>query len=494
MIQRYNRLTGVFRPGLSRMLLLAVFMMSFPVQAAVHVRGTRILEPTASGGTQLIGEIVRIPGGAAEVISVPAGTRLLMHFYRYDTRMNVVAQKEYSLDALSFYGPSLAWDGERFAVVASTLTRTTFLIIDPEGNIISGPMELPDIPHEGRTAAFKVIWTGTHYAVFGLWLEKEFPFQDIVYGNFYTHLHYWLLDRDGNRILHKELAMLAPMSYPGIEGAEKTYYDVVWTGRSIFLTYYSESANGPPLSAYYKIFDIEGNLVADERSLWATQTTQGARLAWNGRTIAATGVKSITVPNPNAGNYMYLRCFHPDGTPIGNEVEYGQKLGFGPTVFAAEDCFVTAYVILYDPNTQGYALMFTEFDADGNRLSNSYPAQTLDGTVLLGRMTLGFDLQFTSGTDLIYGMAQAADAYLITSQPLSFSLRYRPPTGPRLRLARPDDQWLLQWPDDAPDYQLQAAPHPGGAWAPVAGNPVEADGYHRLALPVDGTRFYRLAR
>ncbi len=479
--------------SIKRALFAAAMMAAASIAGAqVMFRAGTQLTPTADA-TQLVGCIVAIPGGAAEVLSVPDGTRLNMHFYRFDTRMNRVVARGYSLGGLSFYGPTLCWNGQGFGVVASTITRSVFVVLDLEGNAVLGPMELPGLPYGGRTAAFKIVWTGAHYAVFGMWLEKSHPLQDIAYGHFYTHLHYWLLNPDGTAAVHRELAMLAPMSYPGSEGTEKAYYDVVWTGRSLFLVYYAESQSGPPLGGYYKIFDVQGNLVAGERPVFASQVTQGARLAWNGRTVAATGLKAISIPNPGAGNYMYLRCFDPDGTPRGPETQYGQLLGFGPTVFAVADRFVTIYPVIFDWNTLQYTLMLNEFDEFARPLRPEYPAAAPDGTVLLGRQGLGFDLQVTSGPDLLYGMAMTSDAFYIQSHPFSFVLRYRPPDWPRLTWARPGNDWLLQWPDDALGYRLLEAPGPGGGWLPVAAQPAEVDGHYRLAVPLGDTRFYRLA-
>ncbi len=452
--------------------------------------------PVTGGETQLIGSIVAVPGGAAEVISVPDGTQLNVHFYRFDTRMEIVAESIHAEDGLNFYGPSLCWDGAGFGVVASTLARAVFLILDADGRIARGPEELPGIPHGGRTAGFRVLWTGTHYAVFGMWLEKSNPFQDLSHGSFYTHLRYWLLNPDGSTAVHRELAMLAPITYPGIEGAEKAYYDVVWTGERFFLVYHAESESGPPLGGYYKMYDLQGNVIAGEQPIFAGQVTQGARLAWNGRTVAATGLKSVPMPDPDAGNHMFLRCFDPDGTPRGPERQYGQLLGFSPTVFAVENRFVTAYVMLHDWDNLGYALMLNAFDDSGKHLGPEWPAAAPDGAVVLGRMALGFDLQFTSGPEFVYGMAQTSDAWGITIQPISFALRNRPFDWPQLRWVRLGDEWILQWPDDAEDYQLLQTNHLNGVWAPVSDPPASVDGYKRIPMVLgdSSARFYRLHR
>jgi hypothetical protein len=463
--------------------------------ARVLFRSSMIL-PVTGGETQLIGSIVGIPDGAAEVISVPEGTRLRMDFHRFNTRVQSVASHVHSDDELNFYGPTLCWNGQGFGVVASTLSRAVFLVLDHDGQTVRGPQELPDLPYGGRTAGFRILWTGTQYAVFGMWLEKSNPLQDLGSGTFYSHLHYWLLNADGSAAAHRELAMLAPVTYPGIEGAEKAYFDVVWTGVNYFLAYYSESESGPPLGGYYKTYDLQGKLLAGEQAVFASQVTQGVRLAWNGRTIAATGLKSIQIPDPNAGNHMYIRCFDPDGTPHGIECEYGGILGFAPTVFASANGFVTAYVVLYDWNNLGYALMLNGFNEAAQPISAEYPAASADGTVALGRVSLAFDLQITSGADLVYGMAQASDAWGLTHQPLSFALRDRAPDWPRLSWVRPNGGLVLQWPDDATDYQLLDSPNLDGEWAPVTDPPIEADGFKRLEIDFGAAakRFFRLYR
>jgi hypothetical protein len=463
--------------------------------AKVLFRASTIL-PVTGSETQLVGSIVAIPDGAAEVISVPDGTRLRLNFHRFNTRVQTVAEQVHSHDELDFYGPALCWNGQGFGVAASTLTRAVFLVLDHDGQTVLGPQELPDLPYGGRTAGFRILWTGTQYAVFGMWLEKSNPLQDLGSGTFYTHLHYWLLNADGTAAAHRELAMLAPITYPGIEGAEKAYFDVVWTGVNYFLAYYSESESGPPLGGYFKTYDLQGNELAEEQPVFAGQVTQGVRLAWNGRTVAATGLKSIQMPDPNAGNYMYIRCFDPDGTPHGIESEYGGILGFAPTVFASANGFVTAYVVLYDWNNLGYALMLNVFNEAAEHIPPEYPAASADGTVALGRVSLGFDLQITSGPDLVYGMAQASDAWGLVHQPLSFALRYRAPDWPRLSWARPNGGLLLQWPDDAADYQLMDSPNLDGGWAPVTDQPTEVDGFKRLQIDFEAAdkRFFRLYR
>jgi hypothetical protein len=154
--------------------------------ARVLFRSSMIL-PVTGGETQLIGSIVAIPDGAAEVISVPEGTRLRMDFHRFNTRVQCVASHAHSDDELNFYGPTLCWNGQGFEVVASTLSRAVFLVLDHDGQTVRGPQELPDLPYGGRTAGFRILWTGTRYAVFGMWLEKSNPLQDLGSGTFYSH-------------------------------------------------------------------------------------------------------------------------------------------------------------------------------------------------------------------------------------------------------------------------------------------------------------------
>lgn len=381
--------------------------------------------PISGSGNMMVGDMVFTGDGAAVVYSRPQGTALRMMFYRINQNAQTVVSKEHSLEPLSYYTPSICWDGQNFGVVASVFTQAVFLKLNAAGDIVLGPITLPGLPtgdEVGRTAAFKIIWTGNDYAIFGLWLEKQYPLQDLTQGNFYTHLNYWLIDGAGQQITHRHLGNLAPMTYPGIEGSEKIYYDVVWTGERFFLAYYSESQTGPPLSSYYKIFDIGGNLIAGERPVFAAQVAQGPRLAWNGRTIGLTALKTISMPSPGAGNYMYVRFFDALGNPRAPETEYGALLGFGPTLFWADDRFITAYCIIYDWNNLGYALMFNEFDEFGRRLRQEYPLSDALGRTLLGRMVLGYDLQFVGGGNVFYGKGQNSDAWGITQNPLVFTL------------------------------------------------------------------------
>jgi hypothetical protein len=161
--------------------------------------------------------------------------------------------------ALLCYEPAVSWDGETCGIAVSAFTQALFLRLSLAGELLTGPVQLPGLPSgddAGRTAAFKVLWTGQAYAVFGLWLEREFPAQDLTAGAFYTHLFYWLVDKQGKILAQAALRTLAPTSYPSGEGAEKNYFDVVWTGQSFWVAYYGESQSGPPLSVYYRLFDL----------------------------------------------------------------------------------------------------------------------------------------------------------------------------------------------------------------------------------------------
>jgi hypothetical protein len=249
-------------------------------------------------------------------------------------------------------------------------------------------------------------------------LEPEVPGQDLGAGNFYTHLNYWLLDGEGAALAHREIGVIAPTTYPGGAGTERTYFDVVPAGRNFFLAYFSESESGPPLSIYYKILDRDGNEVREERPAFAGTVAAGPVLASNGRTIGLTGLKSVTLD----GNYMYMRCFDTAGDPRGPETQYGDKLGFGPTIFWAGDKFLTAYCVFFDPISLGYALMFAPFNEYALPLGAEYPLADSEGTPVLGTMQFAVDLQLVGDGNTLLGKAQTSDVWYITIAPQVFAL------------------------------------------------------------------------
>lgn len=481
--------------NLSAFACLTLLLLATSAHARIVYRASQNL-PYSGGVSECIGDITSTPEGFAAVYSYPASNTLNLVFYRFNLNAETLAKRGYSLTGVNFYEPALCYDGQNFGVVAATYTQALFFRRTPDGAIASEPFQLPGLgtgADAGRTAAFRVLWTGEAYAVFGLWMEKQYPLQDLGSGNFYTHLHYWLLDPTGTVLVHRELRRLAPMAYPGIAPGEKVYYDVVWTGQKFFLVYHSESESGPPFSAYYRLYDLQGNAVRAESPVWAAQATQGARLAWNGRTVAATGLKAISLPSPNAGNYMYLRSFDQDGNPVGTEVEYGQKLGFGPTVFWAGDKFVTAYVVMYNMMNLTYALFLQGFTEAGVKLSEEYPLANSQGTVLPGRMALAMDLQFLPGSEVICGKAQTSDAWDLARTPFVFTLKGDAAIAPRLAIVRDGDTIRLSWPADRVGFQLQETPALlGQDWTDVVAAPELQNGQYTITLPIADTRYYRL--
>lgn len=441
-----------------------------------------VVLPATGGVHELIGDLVPAGDGAAGVFSAPGAGHLKLRFHRFGPDAEILAEREHSIEPLSFYGPALAWDGARAAVVASTFTQSVWLRLSADGDLLEGPLQLPGLPSgaaAGRTAAFRVLWLGDGYAVFGLWLERQFPQQDLSAGNFYTHLFYWRVNAAGEPEAPRELLRLAPMTYPGIEGAERVYYDVVWTGAHFFLAYYAESRTGPPLSVYYRLFDRAGNEVRGESPLFAQQVAQGPRLAWNGQTVGATALKTVSMPHPQAGNYMYFRAFGPDGTPLGEELEYGQKLGFGPTVVWTGDRFLTVYCMMHDFNTLGYALYLNAFGRTGERVGTEHPLRNPGGGVMLGRMALAFDLALAANGPVLFGKAQTSDAWNIQNQTLVFTLNNDAVIPPVLTVVRDGDRLRFTWPASAAGFRLQHSPgiaHP--LWANVV-DPVQVVGDRR---------------
>jgi len=489
--------TMVYCDSLFSSLVTAWFLSISPANAAPIYRASSTLAFNGGPG-QLAADLAWTGNGAVAVYAKPVGTTTSLAFYRMGPDAQVLAEKIHSLAPWPCYEPSIAWDGEACGVAVSGFTQAFFLRLSAAGDLLTGPLPLSGLPSgaaAGRTAAFKVLWTGQAYAVFGLWLERESPFQDLTAGYFYTHLLYWLVDRQGQVLVHKELRMLAPTSYPSGEGAEKNYYDVAWTGQSYCVAYYGESQSGPPLSVYYRLFDSNGAAIGQENPLFAAQVAQGPKLAWNGRVLAATALKTVSMPNPQAGNYMYLRCYAADGTPRGVETAYGQKLGYGPIVTWTGEHFLTAYCVMYDMAKLGYSLMFNSFDDSGRLIGVEQPLRNSQGAVIVGRMAMGIDLQLVGERNVLYGKSQNSDAFAIQTTPLWFTLNNDFAVAPNLQIVRQGNQIRLRWPADAAPFRLQQSTDLlAPAWADVPLAPVFAGDHYSLALPVEGGRFYRLAR
>jgi hypothetical protein len=240
---------------------------------------------------------------------------------------------------------------------------------------------------------------------------------------------------------------------------------------------------------------LQGNPVRGESPVFANQVAQGAKLAWNGQTVGVTALKAISLPSPNAGNYMYVRCFDADGNPRAAETEYGQILGFGPTIFWEGDKFVTAYVMMYDWGQLTYALFFNGFDESGQKLGVEYALANAQGAVLPGRLAMGNDLQFTPGGAVIYAKAQTSDAWGISLSPFVFTLKSDAVVRPVLGIIRDGNTIRLTWPGINADYKLQEKADLGApVWTAVAATPQVQNDQCTLTLPMAGRRFYRLAQ
>ena len=478
-------------------LVLLLFTENYVALGAPIFRTSSSL-PFSGGPGQLAGDIVWTGNGAAAVYAKPDGNSTSLVFYRMGPDAQILQERLHSLSPWPCYEPAIAWDGNGFGVALSAFTQAFFLGLTATGDRVIGPIQLLGLPSgdkAGRTAAFKVLWTGQAYAVFGLWLEREYPKQDLTSGNFYTHLVYWLINSQGKVVAQKELMKLAPTTYPSGEGAEKDYFDVVWTGASYWVAYYSEGQSGPPLSVYCQLFNTAGTVVKTEAPLFAAQVAQGPKLAWNGQVVAATALKTISMPNPNAGNYMYMRCFRADGTPRAVETQYGQKLGYGPKIFWAGDHFHTAYCMMYDIAKLGYTLMFNAFDESGRLIGTEQPLRTAQGGIFYGHMALGIDLQLVGRQNVLYAKAEDSDAYGIQTTPLWFTLNNDYAVAPNLQVIPKANQIGLRWPADAAPFRLQQANQLGApVWQEVQDVPTLNGDSYTLNLPIENGRFYRMIR
>ncbi|MBX3747127.1 MAG: hypothetical protein KF833_17610 [Verrucomicrobiae bacterium] len=450
-----------------------------------------------SGGPgALSGDLVATGNGAAAVYARQVGGAMHLGFFRLGPDAQTLIDQVYDLSPWPCYQPAVAFDGAGFGVAVSGFTQAFFLRLSATGDVLAGPVQLPGLPsgaEAGRTAGFRVFWTGHRFAVFGLWLEREFPWQELGQGHFHTHLRYWLVDPTGAVEVQRTLRRLAPMTYPGVEGAERDYYDVAPLPDGFFVASYSESAAGPPLSVYYRRFDLAGNPTREEQPLFAAQTAQGPRLAWNGATVAATAVRIVSLPHPEAGNHLYRRCFAPDGTPRGPEVAYGSRLGFGPVVFWTGMRFMTAFCVLHDWDRLGYALILEPFDDTGSSLGPEGPLRDAQGRAVLGRMAFGVDLKFVGSGNVLYAKAQTSDAFAIQISPLWFTLVNDVLTPPPLRIFREGGEVALRWPGDAAPFGLESAVDPArGPWSAVESPPVFRLDHFELRQPAADTRFFRL--
>lgn len=361
-------------------------------------------------GNQITGDLALGAGGAAAVYSQPEGfSPIRMKYYFFSPDGTIAHQNTYSSEEISFYSPAICTGPGVFGIAVSAITGGLFMILNPDGNLAYGPVELPGVPDGWRTGGFEIVRAGGAYAIFGLLLEPEFPFQDITQGNFYTHLYYWLIEDDGTIATRRELGMLAPITYPGSEGFEKVYYDVAWNGQSFFLAYYSESEQGPPLSTYYKMFDLGGNALTAERQAFATTSAKGPEVATDGNSFGLVALKEVTL----TGNFIYVRFFDAAGNPYGAEVEYGDRLGFAPTIFWQGDKFLTAYCSS-NPYTLEYPIVFHAHGRTGNLLDQGYAMADAQQNTVGGTMAMGIDLQFVSDGKLVFGKSQTTN-YIVNT-------------------------------------------------------------------------------
>ncbi len=438
--------------ALSIYFIAAVFLSS-PAGAEMQWVKTYPL-PYTAGLALMLGDLAAVGDQAAAVHSRPEPQRLGLWFSRYDSDLNVLVERSVAPDVVNHYEPSLCWDGQNFAVVSSTYNQGTFMILNPAGDYVLPPMQLPGLPVGvgGRTAAFRVRWTGAAYAVFGLWGEPEF--QGSAY--FYTHLVYWLLNGTGQVLASKDLGVIQPLAYPGSEGYDKRYFDVAWTGAAFFVAYDSESETGPPLSVYYRMYDLNGNIVRAEAAVFAGTVAIDPVVACSGRTIGVTALKSVTLQ----GNHLYVRFFDLTGAPRGPEIEYGSLLAVGPTLSWTGREFIAAYAVSdpYNPSGVVWNVKMNPFDESGQRAGAEYTLKNALGKTLDGTMSLAVDLQLAGRGRVLFGKAQASDAYIITEWPMVFlmensqdadygdvfgeALRWRHPVDP----VYPDDLFeLIGW-------------------------------------------------
>lgn len=108
---------------------------------------------------------------------------------------------------------------------------------------------------------------------------------------------------------------------------------------------------------------------------------------------------------------------------------------------------------------------------------------------------MGVGLQLVGERNMIYGKSQNSDAFAIQTTPLWFTLNNDFAVAPDLEVARQGNQLTLHWPADAAPFRLEAANDlEARAWADVQPIPTFDGNQYTLALPIEGSRLYRLAR
>lgn len=398
---RTQRRSLLRRAGAGLAALLGMLALPAAGAAAPHFEWSATL-PFTGGLGQTLGDLVAHDGGATAFYSVPDGNGLRLFLYRFGADGTVLLAREVGAPGEIHYEPGACWDGARYAVAASSFTRANFLLLSADGDAALPPLPLPGIPFGGRTAAFRVRCTPAGYAVFGLLLEPEFvgsPF-------YYTRLHYWRIDGAGTVQVDRDLGiLLAPIAYPGLEGAEKEYYDVVWTGNGFLVAYSAECGVPASFQTCYRVLDVAGDTVRPEAPA-TTVPTKGPHLAASGAGIGLATLRQNAFPG---GNHLFARFFDADGTPRGPEQRYDDPVlaptGYAPAIVWASPRFLAAYVQA-DPFTLAYQVMLAPFDGAGTRLD--YGAPVLDpGSIVNDTVNLGIDLQLAAGGPALFGKGQA---------------------------------------------------------------------------------------
>jgi hypothetical protein len=383
-----------------------------------------LLPPASGGGPGLMeGDLIAVGDGAAAVYTRPDGSFGRLDFRRFGPDLAVLVERQVGDPAKTYYEPSLCFDGSTYAVAVSTLTQAQFMRLSEAGSEVLPPVALPGIPIGAgwRTAAFRVLCTAEGYAVFGLALEPTFPGST----TYYTHLFYWLVDQDGMALVTRDLLddeglLLAPIAYPGFEGAEKEYYAVIRAGTRYFLAYSAECGSPAVFQTCYRTLDVAGHTLRAEGPA-TTISTKGPHLASNGQVVGLATLRQNPFPG---GNSLYVRFFGGDGTPRGPEVEYDDPadfpLGFAPQIAAYGGRFLAAWAYS-DPFSGETLLKLAEFDAAGSTLLDRLTvADPLD--IFRGDINLGVDLQLAGDGRRLFGKGQTYPDF-IRIRPIVFLMR-----------------------------------------------------------------------
>lgn len=199
--------------------------------------------------------------------------------------------------------------------------------------------------------------------------------------------------------------LLAPIAYPGLEGAEKEYYDVAWTGAGFLVVYSAECGSPPSFQTCYRVLDVAGDTVRPEAPA-TTVPTKGPHLASSGAVIGLATLRQNAFPG---GNNLFARFFDLDGAPRGPEQRYDDPAlpptGYAPAIVWVPPRFLPTYV-QSNPFTLAYEVMLAPFDAGGARLGYGAPVADPLG-VVDDTINLGIDLQLAAQGPLLVGKGQA---------------------------------------------------------------------------------------